>query len=97
MKPFKELTNIDKAKLLHELFPGDINHMLTFIEDSASMILNDPSLMPENWNHKIPLTEWIKQAQIIKEKIELKKRDPIIHRVVKLFKMIFIRKKSCCN
>ena len=69
MKPFKELNSMDKAQLLHNLFPDDINHLLTFLEDSASMILNDPSLMPEDWNRKIDLTKWREEATLLKEKI----------------------------
>lgn len=63
------MNTIDKGKLLHELFPDDINHMLTFIEDSASMIINDSSLMPADWNRKISLPEWMAQAKTMKEKI----------------------------
>ena len=69
MRPLKDLTNVDKAKLLHQLFPDDINHMLTFLVDSANMILNNPTLMPQDWNHKIALTTWQEQAGILKEKI----------------------------
>ncbi|QEC69362.1 hypothetical protein FRZ67_19375 [Panacibacter ginsenosidivorans] len=69
MKSFKEMNNIDKAQLIHALFPDDINHMLTFFEDSASMILNSPSLMPEEWNRKIDLAVWQKEAETVQQKI----------------------------
>jgi hypothetical protein len=70
MKPFKEMNSIDKGKLLHQLFPDDINHLLTFIEDSANMIINDPALMPETWNRNIQLIDWLEQADDTKEKIK---------------------------
>lgn len=63
------MNSIDKAQLIHALFPDDINHMLTFFEDTASMILNSPSLMPEDWNRKIELAAWQKEAEALKQKI----------------------------
>ena len=69
MKSFKEMNGIDKAQLLHALFPEDVNHLLTFFEDSASMILNSPSLMPQDWNRKIDLAAWQQEAATLQQKI----------------------------
>lgn len=69
MKPLKDMNNTDKAKLIHAFFPDDINHMLTFFQDTASLILNSPSLMPEDWNRKIDLSLWQHEAAALMEKI----------------------------
>jgi hypothetical protein len=71
MKTYKELNQIEKAQLLHQWFPGEINHFLSFAQEVARDILSKPGSVPEGWKRrKIDAVLWAAEAEILLKKIE---------------------------
>lgn len=70
MKPYKELTTIAKARLLHQLFPDDINNFLSFAEKIAIETIKKDGKISHTWNTtKVDPTLWYKEADVLLEKI----------------------------
>ena len=49
MKMINSLTNVDKAKLLHELFPNDIPAFLEFTKGMCTSIKEDEQAQRDKW------------------------------------------------
>jgi hypothetical protein len=50
MKTINSLTNVDKAKLLHELFPDEIPAFITFTKNMCAAIKEDEQAQRDKWN-----------------------------------------------
>ena len=42
MKPLNKLNNVEKGRLLFELFPEEMPQLIAFINDFTQSIINDP-------------------------------------------------------
>lgn len=64
MKPFDELNIIDKAKLLHELFPDEIKGLIEFILQTANELTTNPEKVKDNWGGKqFSADAWVELAR----------------------------------
>jgi len=64
MKPFDELNIIDKARLLHELFPDQIQALIEFMLQTANEIITAPEKVKDNWGGKqFSADGWIELAK----------------------------------
>ena len=63
MKPLAQLNNVERAKLLFELFPGCISDFLVFQKEVTDNLMRDPDQLKENWdNGFITMEFWIRLA-----------------------------------
>lgn len=70
MKPYIDLTTIEKAQLLHQWFPDDINHFLSFAEKIAIDTIKREGKIPDTWhNNKVDPILWYREADVLLDKI----------------------------
>lgn len=68
MKPFAELTNIDKAGLLFDLFPAEIPDFIAFTHNTAATVREDQVMGEKNWDNGIfTFNYWLALASRIEE------------------------------
>lgn len=78
MKPFDELNIIDKARLLHELFPDEIKGLIEFVQLSANGLITDPDKVKDDWGGSVFSADgWIKLAEDVDKRI-LKNNDKLV-------------------
>lgn len=71
MKSFAELTNIDRAGLLFDLFPQEIPAFLEFAQNTAATVREDQVLSEKNWNNPIfTFSYWLALASRIEDNID---------------------------
>jgi len=51
MKPLEQLINVEKANLLHQLFPSEIPALLQFVQGMCETITEHETQQRENWNN----------------------------------------------
>ena len=51
MKPLEQLINVEKGKLLHELFPDEMPALLQHIKDTCSLIDTDKDTIKARWEN----------------------------------------------
>ncbi len=51
MKPLEQLINVEKGKLLHELFPDEIPPLLQHIKETGSLIDRDKDTIKAQWTN----------------------------------------------
>ncbi len=51
MKPIERLTNVEKANLLHQLFPAEIPAFLKFVQGMCSSIKEDEANQRQQWEN----------------------------------------------
>ena len=74
MKALKDFTNVDKAALLHELFPEEIPALLHFIKGMATSIGHDVELNRMNWEDGLMSFDfWLSLADQIEVNLDMKK------------------------
>ena len=70
MKPLKDQTNVEKGKLLHELFPREIKGFLEFAIGYADHTHNSKMKLEANWsNQLISLNTWLSIAEDAKKRM----------------------------
>ena len=47
MKPFEQLNNIERARLLHQLFPGEIPALIQTMKNICGNIIDHPEFFPQ--------------------------------------------------
>jgi hypothetical protein len=71
MKPLADMNNVEKAKLLHKLFPAEMPDLVDFIEGMAETTKEDGDLLRPNWNNPIlSVDDWLNLAVQIGEAIK---------------------------
>ena len=71
MKPLAEMNNVEKAKLLHALFPAEMPDLIDFIEGMAETTREDGDLLRPNWDNPIlSVDEWLGLAARVSEAIK---------------------------
>lgn len=51
MKPLEQLINVEKGKLLHELFPDEMPALLQHIKETCSLIDTDKDTIKARWEN----------------------------------------------
>lgn len=51
MKSLEQLTNVDKARLLHELFPAEVPAVLLYAKEICTLIDKDKDTIQADWKN----------------------------------------------
>lgn len=71
MKPLENLINVEKAKLLHELFPQEIPALLEYVNGMCLTIQEDEQLTRSQWENGLLTVEaWLSFVEEVRYKIE---------------------------
>ena len=72
MKPLGSLTNVEKAKLLHGLFPAEIAGVLQFVSGMSHTIAEEQEQQRLNWgdNQLFAFDFWLTLAQQAEQTIK---------------------------
>ena len=71
MKPLEKLINVEKAKLLHELFPQEIPALLSYVSQVCATIREDTQLIREQWDNGLLTVEaWLSFTEEVDKKIK---------------------------
>jgi hypothetical protein len=71
MKPLAQLNNVERAKLLFELFPREIPDFLAFQKAVTDNLLRDPDQLKDDWNNQIfTIDFWIRTASDVNKALE---------------------------
>ncbi|MCJ8208128.1 hypothetical protein MUY27_00315 [Mucilaginibacter sp. RS28] len=71
MKPLHELVNIEKARLLHELFPQEMPQFLEYTLSVSEYVQQDEEKLRQQWQVQFfTLEAWISLARNIESKIK---------------------------
>lgn len=64
MKPLDRLNNVEKAKLLHQLLPGEIPAAIKTVSDICTLIVEGEKELSETWdNPMMSLSMWVALAK----------------------------------
>ncbi len=83
MKPLNKMNNVEKGKLLFELFPEEMPSLIAFMKEFTLSIINDPGKMKAKAIDQIHTTEfWQGLTDNAKRKLDLygnklAKRSPL--------------------
>lgn len=70
MKPLEQLNNVERAKLLHELFPGEIPAFLKYVRGMSMTVAEEQGRIAATWNNGlITFDFWLSLAQQAEQKI----------------------------
>jgi hypothetical protein len=78
MRPINELNNEEKAVLLHQLLPGEIQRFLSHLQSFALMTVHDAEEVKQNWKRKrimINAEQWIAFAQQVADCIKAQRKE----------------------
>lgn len=71
MKPLEHLINVEKARLLHELFPQEIPALLEYTNNMCLTILEDEQLTRNVWENGLLTVEaWLSFVEEVRSKID---------------------------
>jgi hypothetical protein len=72
MKPLTKLSNVERAKLLFDLFPGEIPKFLEFTKEFTNAIVADPDQLKNQAIDQIHTTEfWTELVRNAKRRLDL--------------------------
>lgn len=70
MKPLENLINVEKARLLHELFPQEIPALLEYVSNMCLTIQEDEQLTRTQWENGLMTVEaWLSFVEEVGNKI----------------------------
>ena len=70
MKPLDNLINVERAKLLHELFPQEIPALLEYTNNMCITIQEDEQLTRSQWENGLLTVEaWLSFVEEVRSKI----------------------------
>ena len=76
MQPLTQLNNTERAKLLFELFPGEIPDFLFFLKSVTDNLVGDPDQLKERWINRFCSAEcWLRLAGAIQKKLDRYKQQ----------------------
>lgn len=71
MISLKDLDHIQRAKLLHDLFPEEIPRVLNFIAETCAVINTHPQIIRANWkNQQFTVDLWLVLARDVEYTIK---------------------------
>ncbi|MEJ7678758.1 MAG: hypothetical protein WKG06_13045 [Segetibacter sp.] len=70
MKPLDNLNNVERAKLLHELFPDEIPAILKFVKSLNITIEEEKEMLNSKWDNQLfSFAFWLSLAKDAEKKI----------------------------
>ncbi len=70
MQPLEKLNNVERAKLLHALFPSEIPALLQYVTGMSQTIAEEREQIKATWNHPlIAFNLWLALAAEAEERI----------------------------
>ena len=70
MKPLEDLINVEKARLLHELFPQEMPALLEYTNNMCLTILEDEQAIRNQWENGLLTVEaWLSFVEEVRNKI----------------------------
>lgn len=71
MKPLNNLNNVERAKLLHELFPNEIPAILKFVKSLSITIEEEKAMLSRKWDNQLfSFAFWLSLAKDAEKKID---------------------------
>ena len=71
MRPIEQLTNVERAKLLYDLFKPEISAVLRFTKNSAVILQDQQDLFRSKWESPLfTFDAWLSLAACIGKKID---------------------------
>lgn len=71
MKPLEILINVEKARLLHELFPLEIPALLAYTGSLCTTIQEEEQLLRSKWDNGLFTVDgWLSLVEAVRAKIE---------------------------
>ncbi len=71
MKPLDNLNNVERAKLLHELFPDKIPAILKFVKSLSITIEEEKEMLNSKWDNQLfSFAFWLSLAKDAEKKID---------------------------
>jgi hypothetical protein len=71
MKPLENLINVEKARLLHKLFPQEIPALLEYTNNMCLTIQEDEQLTRNQWENGLLTVEaWLSFVEEVRSKID---------------------------
>lgn len=71
MKPLENLVNVEKARLMHELFPQEIPALLRYTNNMCITIQKDEQLTWNQWENGLLTVEaWLSFVEEVRSKID---------------------------
>ncbi len=68
MKPLENLINVEKARILHELFPQEIPALLKYTNNMCLTIQEDEQLTRNQWENGLLTVEaWLSFVEEVRE------------------------------
>ena len=75
MKPLNNLNNVERAKLLFELFPDEMPGLMECIKVIAGTIISNPDKLKRQWNGQILTADfWLQLSTDASKRIEKNKK-----------------------
>lgn len=66
MKPIEKLTNVERARLLHQLFPQEMPAFVKYVKGVAEIAINEQEQHKAKWtNHLLTFDFWLTLATTI--------------------------------
>lgn len=71
MKPLNNLNNVERAKLLHELFPDEIPAILKYVKSLSMTIEEEKERLNSKWDNQLfSFPFWLSLAKDAEKKID---------------------------
>lgn len=84
MKPLEQLINVEKARLLHQLFPREIPALLAYTSDLCATLQEEEQLLRSQWDNGLFTADaWLSFVQEVGSRIN--KYGRRLHTQSKLF------------
>lgn len=84
MKPLEHLINVEKARLLHELFPQEIPALLEYVYNLCLTIQEDEQLTPNQWEKGL-LTAEVRLSTVQEARDKIERYAERLHKQSRLF------------
>lgn len=74
MQPIAQMNNVQKSRLLHELFPDEIPGLINYTENLCLSIAEHKEQLATRWQHPLISIElWLELADEVRSLIEQKR------------------------
>ena len=84
MKSLEQLTNVDKAKLLHELFPAEMPQLVDYYLGVSEYVREHVEELSKKWDNPLmTLDAWVRLAEYVEQTI--RKHGEKLHKSSRLF------------
>ena len=71
MKPLDNLNNVERAKLLHELFPNEVPAILKYVKSLSIITEEEKEMLNSKWDNQLfSFSFWLSLAKNAQKKID---------------------------